>query len=471
VVSPVRRDRRRHVSSDGGDLTAQPPRAGVAHRGEHWRDHALEPMRGGFTQSRYFHSYHLGIYLAVNAIPDAFVAIDGPDCLNRKMEWVHVAHDMRSTLVDPCGEHRVVTTLLSADNVIKSQGDELQLRIRRIARIPGAGLILVNSQPHVTIIGTQYDKVIAAVGDLGMPVIEVPSRSLSGDWLGGYADTLEAIAARIDLPDPTKVARHVGVVGHLMDRNEADQVANVAEIERLVAGAGGECVSVWLSGRPTSHLREIASASTLIALPHGRKAAAALARRTGAQVVEVDLPVGLMGSRALVNAVARACGTTDRAEAFWRAELRSAAPLFRSAVQRFLSGMPVAFAGDPAWFVPLAATLEEVGARLVFAAAPARRPMWLADTFRTPGGRDVSPSWGGPCWRLGRGVEDAFDGAHHGVLIADSALGASAQVANWLPLGFPCYERHAIADVPFLGVRGWCWLMEQLLHLRLQPRR
>lgn len=418
----------------------------------------------------YFHSYHLGIYLAANAIPDCFVAFDGPDCLNRKMEWVHITHDMRSTLVDPSGEHRIVTTLLSADNVIKSQGDELIRRIRRIARIPGAGLVLVNSMPHVTIIGTQYDKVIAEVAPLvDIPVVEVPSRSLSGDWVSGYADTLEALASELDIEGHETAPSRVAIIGHLMDRNEADQVANVAELERLVGGAGAECVSVWLSGRPTAHLLEAGRAGTLIALPHGRKAAAVIAKRTGATVLELDLPLGLSASRALVAGVADAAGTRPEAEAFWSAEIAEATPRIEWAVQRFLVGLRVAFAGDPAWLSPLATTLEEVGASLVYAAAPGKKPIWAPDVISSPSGRKLVPTWGTHRKRIWVDIVEALGDAP-GVLIADSVIGTGPTHGNWLPLGFPCSERHALFESPFLGVRGWLWLMQQLLDLRLNPR-
>src|SRR4051794_16163934 len=74
--------------------------------------------------------YQLGVYLATNAITDAYAVIDGPDCLFRKAEWVHGKHDFSSTLLDVFGNHRIVSTLVNAEAVIKDRGDMLAERVR-----------------------------------------------------------------------------------------------------------------------------------------------------------------------------------------------------------------------------------------------------------------------------------------------------------------------------------------------------
>ena len=139
--------------------------------------------------------FHIGLFLAVNAIPDAYGLIDGPDCIFRKTEWVHGKHDWRSTLLDGLGNHRIVNTLMNAEQVIKNKGDELTTRIRRVSALPGSALIVVCSMPHVMIIGLQYDKILRGLQpEVSPQLIELPSRSLDGDWLDGYAETLAVIA-------------------------------------------------------------------------------------------------------------------------------------------------------------------------------------------------------------------------------------------------------------------------------------
>ncbi|MCA9696586.1 MAG: hypothetical protein KC431_03590, partial [Myxococcales bacterium] len=193
--------------------------------------------------------YHLGLYMAVNAIPGCFAVIDGPDCIYRKAEWIHGKHDLCSTLLDVGGRHRVVSTLMHSAEVIKSKGEAVVKRLRRIGQLPEAELVLVNSMPHVQIIGTQYDALIAEVeGELRQPVFEVPSRALDGDWLDGYAEVLNTLAARLPTPAESEpIPGSVAIIGLLMDRTEADHTANVAELERLIADLGLRPISTWLS--------------------------------------------------------------------------------------------------------------------------------------------------------------------------------------------------------------------------------
>ncbi len=435
-----------------------------------WMDEAAADAPWVRFGERYRHSFHMGLYLAINAIPGSYAVIDGPDCLYRKAEWIHVSHDMSSELLDPCGEHRIVSTLVNAESVIKSHGQELVARLRRVATIPTARVVFVNSMPHVTIIGTQYDKLIAQVAaDVSFPIVEVPSRSLSGDWLDGYADTLEALAGTIDLRGAEPRPDRVAVIGHLMDRNEADQIANVVELERTLAGAGVECVSVWLSGRPMEHLARVRDAGILVALPHGRKAAMRLAQRTGAKVVEVDLPLGLPATRAFVRDVARAAGTEAIAARWFDAEVARATPRLEWAIQRFMVGCRVAFAGDPAWFGPLAATLEEVGARLVYAVTPSTRPIWAPETVTSPSGRTLTPVWAPALRQITMDTRSPLN-EHRGcdVVLSDSVAAQRFSMESRIPIGFPCFERHAVFETPFLGVNGWLWLMDSILRLRLQ---
>ena len=252
-----------------------------------------------------------------------------------------------------------------------------------------------------------------------------------------------------------------------MDRNEADQLANVTELERLLTGAGLECVSVWLSGRDPDHLARARHAGVLLALPHGRKAATRIAQRTGAKVVEVELPLGLPATHAFVRAASKAAGTEDRAMQWLDDELARVTPRMEWAVQRFMVGTRVAFAGDPACFAPLASTLEEVGARLVYATTPSLRPAWAPEVFTTPSGREVKPVWAPTLRQISIGGKDRQGDNGFDVLMADSVAAQRFPKEAWVPMGFPCFERHAIFEAPFLGVQGWLWLMDSILRLRV----
>ena len=55
---------------------------------------------------RLAYSYMVGVYLAVNAIRDARLVVEGPDCTYMKAQYVQGNHDVLSTLTSVSGYHR-----------------------------------------------------------------------------------------------------------------------------------------------------------------------------------------------------------------------------------------------------------------------------------------------------------------------------------------------------------------------------
>ncbi|PRP94278.1 nitrogenase component 1 [Enhygromyxa salina] len=415
--------------------------------------------------------YHLGLYMAVNAIPGCFVIIDGPDCIYRKAEWIHGKHDLSSSLLDACGRHRVVSTLLHSGEVIKSKGEAVVKRLRRLSQLPEAELVLVNSMPHVQIIGTQYDALIASVEDeVPQRIYEVPSRSLESDWIDAYAETLNTLARRLPISPGGLIDDQVAIMGVLMDRVEADHTANVAELERLVAGLGLDPVSTWLSNRPLAHLLGATRAATLLALPHGVAAARALAKRTGAQVVEVDQPFGLRASARMVRALAAATGREARAASLIDAELSLVVPRFEWLVSSLLLGRKLAFSGDPTLFDGLLEGAGELGMEVLHLSAAARRPEFGVDLSAARHGPVPPPLFAPTVKTLERHVRGLCSRVGLDLVIAgsefpaDEPSRADARAPGRMYFGFPNFFKHALYDSPFLGFRGWAWFVQEMVN-------
>ncbi len=426
----------------------------------------LEPLPAERHTRSYRLPYQLGLYTAINAISDAYAVIDGPDCLYRKAEWVHGKHDLNSTLLDAMGEHRIVSTLLYSSRVIKSDGSEVRDRIRRVARIPKVGAALVCSMPHVMIIGTQYDRILADLQpEIPFPMLEVPSRSLDGDWLDGYDETLLAIARHIALPSAAPRPGRVALVGYLFDRNEEDNRANTAELRRLCEALGLEVTSVWLDGSRYEDLAAAGEAELVVALPHGKRAAHALAGRSGARVLDLPLPFGLRATRRFVRGLGRAVGRLDRADALCEAELARAVPRLEWVVPHYFAGKRVAFAGDPHCFPGFLATCEELGMTVPLLAASARRPEGL--DFSPEGFEPVRACFAPSHTMLDRVVAEAQAAPGLDLFVGNSTAHLSVTDAHPRPrlleLGFPSFHRHALFDAPTLGFRGWIWLVDAML--------
>ena len=127
--------------------------------------------------------FTMGIYLAVNTIPDAYLVMDEPNCVFFKAEHVYKNHDLFSTLLSAHGYHRISQTGLNSADVSLDHDPKIKHALRSRANHPGCNLVLLCSLPMVSITGVQYDLIIREVQTekLGAPILEIPSRSLTMD--------------------------------------------------------------------------------------------------------------------------------------------------------------------------------------------------------------------------------------------------------------------------------------------------
>lgn len=389
--------------------------------------------------------FMVGVCLGVNAFPDGYLVVDGPDCMFFKTEYVHGSQDLCSTLLDVEGKHRVAHTLADVINVVFDREAIIKDLIQRVAN--EAGFVLVTALPVTAITGSQYDRIAREVAcDVGKPIIEVPARSLQGDWLDGYGCVLSALARELPLATGGLNPKDVAVVGMLVDRTEADRLADVKEVTRLLEeGAGCRVRSFWPSNRPISHLVEAGNCGTIISLPYGREAARTLAMRTGADLIEVELPFGVQGSVSFVERVASALGSSERAKDFLRRETDKMKDALSVARESALDGLEVVAICDPHIGKLLPQGLSEIGIStkaILSTAYPETQVAGLPGAEAFVPGLDVDL-----CLTNTRGIEIAID------------LGL-----KWFEFGFPSYGTHALAEGPLLGFTGMLNFTERLAN-------
>jgi len=412
----------------------------------------------------------IGVYLGVNAIRDAYALVDGPDCTLYKAHYIHGRHDLNSTLLDVGGRHRIAFTNVCARGVVKEHDAIVARHLLALDALPESGLLLATALPMCSITGTDYGRIIRNVrARLHKTAIDVSPGSLLGDWLDGYESVLLALARGLDLPRGRRRPGTAAVVGYLMDRNEGDHLANLAELRRLLAAAGLELVSVWLDGGPAAGLRRAAEAEFVVSLPYGRRAARAVARRTGARLLEAELPFGLPATRAFVRRVAEATGRTREAEAFLDAELRRVVPRLQWVLPHLFLHRRVAFLGDPYLLAGFCDLADDCGMTLTGAVVTAR----AGHGGGRPGLAVVHepPAEAAAMLRI---LEPAD------LIVGSRVWGSMLAVAGPHPLypalvefGFPSYEHHALLDRPFLGADGVLALVERMADClyRRQPAR
>ncbi len=403
----------------------------------------------------------VGVYLAVNAVRDLYLLVEGPDCAHMKTQYVQGNHDWMSTLTSVSGFHRVANTALHPDHMSGSREQGLSEAMARLAAHEHVPALAVTSLPMAFITGADYERLVEEVSeDTGKPIVHVPGKSLSGDWLDGYAETLYAFARGLDLSGGELDERKVAIIGYLHDRNEGDHEGNLEELRRLIDGLDLELCSVWLSGGDVSELFAARDAGTVISLPYGRRAARRVARRTGARLVETALPLGLPASEAWVRQLGEALDRGPQAEALIDRELSAVVPRLEWVVPFVFQTRRVGYVGDPHMLPGLASFLEVLGVGLPFAVIidPPHHTGELPEDL----GADllVHPKMTAFTRFLSEHLNraDAVD-----ALVTNSA-GAQGHTVATLELGFPSMYRHALYRRPFLGFGGALALADSLAN-------
>lgn len=417
-----------------------------------------------FSQ-RITYTYLIGVYLATNAIRDAYTLVDGPDCVHMKSQFIQGNHDWLSTLVSVSGHHRVANTALHPVQMAKGREDALRSTLSRMASHPYAGGVLVTSMPMAAVTAVDYERLCRDVTrETGRPAITVPGRSLNGDWMDGYAEVLTALARRLDLsggrPDPRKVA----VVGYLMDRNEGDHRANLREIRRILTALDLDVVSVWLEGQSFADLAAVRDAGVILSLPYGRKAAQWVARRTGARLIECEVPFGLPATERFVRQVGRETGREEAAEALIARELADIVPALEFVIPAVFQNRLAGTVGDPVLVRGLAETLDLLGARLDFAVLTNLR-RHLGDLEAVLGGRTALLVY--PRLRAMMAFLRERAARPRLVLLVANNAGVGMTRRPGLAtveFGFPSFYTHCLGDRPFLGFRGFLPFVDTLAN-------
>ncbi len=416
-------------------------------------------------------AYLNGVYVAVDAISDAYLVVDGPFCVLQKAE-MQVGHHPATTLVAPAGMSRVVQTDLHlkpipAHNVALDRGRDIVSVLSGVAAHPGAGIVLLTSMDFHQILGAPLERYRRSAGkEGGAPIALLDARSLEGDWLDGYARTLDVVARTIELPEPDPALHRVAVVGHMMDRLEGDQLGNVRELGRMLERMGLELVATWPSGVSTAELAEVHRAGLVISLPYGRAAARTLVDRLGCGLVEVDLPLGLGPSVEMLDAVGEATGRLDSSSVVAGDEATRVASSAEILVHRFLAGRRAVVQADPYVAMALAELLDDLGmevSALHVVAEERGLDEATRDYLRDLGavyeqGIDERPGGG---LRLDEEVDAD-------VLIAPTLFPHDPVRARWIPFGYPNYLVHPVLPRPFLGFEGVRWWVETLVEAVLR---
>ncbi len=412
--------------------------------------------------------YLIGVFLALNSVRDAFLLVDGPQCAAFKSEIISGKHDWRSSLFDVSGFHRVVISGTTMDSVTLGREDKISRLLQRVAGRPDAGVVMVASLTMCGLTGIQYGRIIRPLAKrIRKPFLEIPCDSLDRDWLDGYAAVWETIARAIALKPGRRKKNSVVVVGHLMDRNEADQTANLAELARMLDALSLKPAAFWPSGGCYAELSKAAEASAVISLPYAGEAGRILAKRLKVPLIETGLPFGMEASSRWVRTVAKAFNKEKAAEKFIEGELGRIAPPLEWAVPHAVLNRRLLYLGDPHLLEGFCELCEGLGARIESAAVLSRKGR-LGLKAKALGVIALEEPQEAQ-WRDAVLAKAPFD------LCVSSNLGWQVlgfDAGPVMEFGFPSYFAHNLAPRPFLGFLGSLHFTDRLVeHLMLARMR
>ncbi len=94
--------------------------------------------------------YNIGVVLAVNAIPDATLVLDGPGCSFYRAMVVHGRHDWTSSLLSCDGNHRFQYAGVNVNAVATDCEAIIRDAIVKVAALPRCGVVFATSLPMCT---------------------------------------------------------------------------------------------------------------------------------------------------------------------------------------------------------------------------------------------------------------------------------------------------------------------------------
>jgi nitrogenase molybdenum-iron protein alpha chain len=411
-----------------------------------------------------------GLLLVTNAVPDTALIIDCANCGADKFSMIGGLHDLGSSITHWSRQPRARFSNIRADDMVLGTEGKLRESLLELIAQRQPKLVFLVQSSAVQLIGSNHDVVAEDIeAETGVPIAVVRPQPLSGDWLDGVSAALEGLARRLELSEREPGDDAVGVVGYPFERFEQDHASNVRELRRILEAMDCTMPRAWLDGSDAVASQAIGRASTLLAMSSGRTAAAILAQRTGARVVECGLPMGIEGTSRWIRGVAAALGRREQAERFIERELDELVPRLERVVRRTFIGRSAAVIGGPEQVTLLGELLGELGIA-VRLAVPFGRREHAADEVRRAMAVQQHPAEVLFDATFPE-VEDAFRSLVQSKRL-DFVIGsggardaAKALRLPYVEIGHPCYVRHALFDAPWLGYRGVLWIADTLFNM------
>lgn len=404
----------------------------------------------------YTFSYLTGVYMALNAVRDAYLLMDAPNCSYKKISSIDKNHDWHSTIFRKNGRHRLAHTGVTSQDVIHERTGHIVDMLRHMSSYPEIGSLWLCSMPMASITGIQYDLIVSTAQKKStIPIIEIPSKSLSHDWLSGYKYTLSSIANALELDSSSKQKNHVSIIGYLYDRNEGDHKGNLELLTYYLKHLGVHVDTIWLNGSSYNDLSLVAQSEALIALPYAGNAAKKIAQKTGAAVIETSLPIGLELTTAWITTIAEYFNVQDKAKEFIEKQLELIIPAMKWIIPKYCISKTISYIGDPYLMDAVAGVCNEFGAHMDKAILYGKNELSESLNFLNNTPEVYYESLDADFSNFSC---DYIIGNSEGLYIKN------AKHKPYIQLGYPSQGHHCLTKSPFMGYVGVINLLNRIMN-------
>ncbi len=402
----------------------------------------------------------VGVYLGVNGINDFYLLVDGPDCSYMKTQYIAKNQDLFSNLTSLSGFHRITNTALHPIMMAQNREEKIRDLLMKIARSEISGAIGITPMPMAAVTAVDYKRILREVEkESRKPAFEFRNKSLSGDWLDGYFEFAKVLAHEIKFKKTGKKKRSVAIVGLLYDRNEFDNAGNVSEIIRIFKGIGVEVLSIWFSGCSFSELKKVSSCDLIVSTGYLEEAAEILSDRLNIPILRCPYPLGIEQTNSILKSVSEFFGIKDT-NRFIESETARVVRRLEPLIDMYFNRLRIGYCGDPILYNSLKESLELLGARFEFAVF-----VNTSDKMRFLKSKSenviIEPTIN-EIYELGIGKSEKYN---IDLFIGNSDM-SSYFIGNnkaTVELGFPSYFAHSIVEEPYLGYRGFLYLINRIL--------
>jgi hypothetical protein len=399
-------------------------------------------------------TFETGVFLGLNAIENAVLIMNSPRCPFVRGLKVFMHHDVLSTVYRADGRHRIITTEWSRYEDVGGNEEDFTGMLEDLAGKIEAEWIFTAQNISSFVSGFDLKGLTSQSGrELSRLLIPLDGPRLDESFLGGYDEVLaRVLARRLDKGGPRC---ELLLAGHLLCRNEGDEIGNIAELQRLFSGLGLPGPEILLSGGNLA--ADPLNPELLVTLPYaGRRSTAAISTG-GFESGGLSLPLGIEGTAGFLRELGNLTGRETQAESFIDRELSALIPQIQWIVSEHLAGRRAAVVAEPYLAQGLEGFLVELGLRVeaVFELSPAP-----AGEYQAPAHSNPSPD-----------VFNQFVEQNPPDLVLGNGVFKHLVTGLGLPyleMGFPAYQTHVLHPRPYLGFGGARCIIEDVFNALLR---